>query len=268
MSAGDALLPLALVLASMLAVMATAWLTQRAVRDTGWVDVFWTFGSGAMLALAALWPSDAALPERQWLAAAVAVVWAGRLGVYVASRVAKGPEDSRYAQLRRLWGADYQRRLFGFVLIQAPATTLLALSVFTAAHAGEPTLGWRDLIAVLILAIGIGGEALADEQMRRFKATPGHGPIMDQGLWSWSRHPNYFFQWFGWLAWPVMALDLAEPFTLTTLVAPAVMYLILRHGSGVPPLERTMLESRGETFRDYQSRVSVFFPLPPRRVRP
>jgi steroid 5-alpha reductase family enzyme len=90
---------------------------------------------------------------------------------------------------------------------------------------------------------------------------------MESGLWAWSRHPNYFFQWLGWLAYPIIALDPARPVTWLSLAAPAVMYGLLRHVSGVPPLEEAMLKSRGDTFRDYQRRVSVFFPLPSKRAQ-
>jgi steroid 5-alpha reductase family enzyme len=88
---------------------------------------------------------------------------------------------------------------------------------------------------------------------------------MDRGLWAWSRHPNYFFQWFGWLAWPVMALDPAYAFGWAALVAPVFMWWLLNHVSGVPMLEAQMLKTRPEAYRAYQARVSRFLPLPPRR---
>src|SRR6185436_17949678 len=125
--------------------------------------------------------------------------------------------------------------------------------------------GLRDALAVGIFALALIGEAVADEQMRRFRADPSHkGQVMDRGLWAWSRHPNYFFQWLGWLAYPVIAVDLARPVSWLAFTAPVVMYGLLRHVSGVPPLESAMLASRGEKFRNYQARVSAFFPLPPK----
>jgi steroid 5-alpha reductase family enzyme len=103
--------------------------------------------------------------------------------------------------------------------------------------------------------------------MKGFRADPANrGKVIEIGLWAWSRHPNYFFQWLGWLAYPVIALDPARPVTWLSLAAPAVMYGLLRYVSGVPPLEQAMLKSRGDLFRDYQRRVSVFFPLPPKRA--
>ncbi|MCK7474656.1 MAG: DUF1295 domain-containing protein [Rhodopseudomonas palustris] len=88
--------------------------------------------------------------------------------------------------------------------------------------------------------------------------------MCDRGLWRWSRHPNYFFEWFGWLAYPMIALSLSYPWGWATLLAPLFMYWILVHVTGVPPLEQQMLSSRGERYRAYQARTSVFFPWPPR----
>jgi steroid 5-alpha reductase family enzyme len=102
--------------------------------------------------------------------------------------------------------------------------------------------------------------------MRRFKAKPNHGVINDTGLWSWSRHPNYFFEWFGWLAYPAIGFDPANIASWATWVAPALIYLILRHATGVPALEQSMLKSRGDAFRAYQARVSAFIPFPPKRT--
>ncbi len=173
-------------------------------------------------------------------------------------------EDARYAGLRKEWGAKFQTNMFLLVIVQAPATAILTLSILAAAHGGAAELNVRDVIGAATLLVAIAGEALADEQMRRFRKQGLHGAIMDRGLWGWSRHPNYFFEWFGWLAYPVIAFDPAQPWSWATWIAPIVMFVILRFGTGVPALEKTMLETRGEKFRDYQSRVSAFFPLPPR----
>lgn len=255
------------VLAFMSAVMVGAWITQRITSNAGWIDVFWTFGTGASCVLAALWPAPLQSETRAYAVAALAALWSVRLGVYIATRVARsGKEDTRYARLRTDWGASFQRRLFQLAFIQAPTTALLSLSVFTAARGGDPSLGLRDLAGGLVLLLAIGGEALADEQMRTFKAHAAHGAVMDQGLWAWSRHPNYFFEWVGWLAYPVIAFNAAEPITWLTLIAPALMYVILRYGTGVRMNERMMLQSRGDLFRAYQARVATFFPRPPHKT--
>jgi steroid 5-alpha reductase family enzyme len=155
--------------------------------------------------------------------------------------------------------------MLGLMVVQAPVSAVLALAVLIAAHAPGP-LGLTDLLAAAILAVAIGGERLADVQLTRFKARPdSHGRVCDEGLWAWSRHPNYFFEWIGWLAYPVAALPYGfeRPWFWTALVAPVLMYLLLTRVSGVPPLERAMLASRGDAYRRYQARVPAFFPRPP-----
>jgi steroid 5-alpha reductase family enzyme len=263
------MIPFIVVLFGMAAVMSTAWLVQLGTRYGGWVDVFWTFGTGVACFIAALWPEAAASNARQVLVAVLAGIWSIRLGGYIAMRVAgDAHEDKRYAGFRTEWGGDFQRNMYLLCIVQAPAAAMLSLSIFAASHGGAPELGIRDLLGALVLIVGIVGEGIADDQMRRFRKTGQQGAIMDQGLWSWSRHPNYFFEWMVWLAYPVIAFDVAMPWTWLSLVGPVMMFLLLRFGTGVPTLEKTMLASRGDKFRDYQKRVSVFFPLPPRYKSP
>ena len=256
------------VLGFMAAVMNLAWLFQRQVGNTGWVDVFWTLGTGLAGVAVALYPlQDGPWPtQRQLLVASLVAVWAARLGAYVTRRVATSSEDARYVAFRKTWGPGYQSTLFWFLQPQALVTALLCLSIALAARRPDPGLGVQDLTGAAILIVAIVGEAIADRQLARFKAANReNGGICDRGLWAWSRHPNYFFEWFGWLAYPVIAVDLARPVTWLSIAGPLVMYGVLRFLTGVPPLERSMLASRGERFHTYQARTSVFFPLPPRQ---
>jgi len=203
--------PFLVILAGMTVVMTAAWLFQRAVRNGGWVDVFWTFGTGAACFVAAMWPEPATNATRQLLVAGLTAVWSLRLGGYIAHRVVISSEDRRYAGLREEWGAKFQANMFWLVILQAPATAILTLTVFAAAHVGATEFGVRDWLGALVLVAAITGEGLADEQMRKFKREGHHGAVMDRGMWAWSRHPNYFFEWFGWLAHPVNPFDPAEP---------------------------------------------------------
>lgn len=124
----------------------------------------------------------------------------------------------------------------------------------------------QDFLGIAILLTGILGEGLADAQLRRFRHDPANkGKVCDVGLWRWSRHPNYFFEWFSWLAYPVIALSVGYSWGWASLLAPIFMYWILVHVTGIPPLEAQMLRSRGERYRAYQARTSAFFPLPPKQ---
>lgn len=249
--------------------MMAAWGVQRRTGNAGWVDVVWTFAlglGGVAYALAPV-PGMAWPGTRQVLVALAAALWSGRLGLHLWDRTRRGPEDARYAQFRRDWGPAFERRLFGFLQIQALAAALLAVTFLLAARDPRP-LGWQDGAAVLVVAIAVAGEAVADAQLRRFRAEHRHGAICDAGLWRLSRHPNYFFEWLGWLAYPLFAIDGSghAPAGWLALAAPAVMYWLLVHVSGIPPLEQQMLRTRGDAYRAYQRRTRAFFPLPRART--
>ncbi|GLR67011.1 membrane protein [Acidocella aquatica] len=249
------------------AAMCGAWVLQRYTRNAGWIDVVWSFATGAAAVAGAL-GSGTAPGGRQVAVAALAAAWSLRLGAHLWHRVAHGPEDARYVNFRHAWGAAYEAYMFGFVLIQALAAFFLALVVLIAARNPAPGLQPGDIAAVLLLAIAIAGEAIADAQLRRFKAAPAHhGKICDQGLWRWSRHPNYFFEWLVWIAFALFALPLPAggyAWGWAALAGPLLMYWLLVHVSGIPPLEAQMLKSRGAAFVAYQARTNAFFPGPPR----
>jgi steroid 5-alpha reductase family enzyme len=248
--------------------MALVWAFQRAMRNGGWTDVFWAYVLGAAGVVVALLPVAGAAPTaRQWIVAALIAVWGLRLGSYLAIRVGGHPEDVRYADLRRQWGARTDIMMFGFLQLQGAASFLLSLGVLVAARRpGE--LSWQDGLGGTLLAIAIVGEGLADAQLAAFKADPANrGRICDTGLWAWSRHPNYFFEWLAWLAYPVIAIDLSGrwPWGVVALIGPVLMYHLLNNVSGVRMLEQAMARSRGAAFEAYKARTSVFFLLPPKR---
>ncbi|MBS0638317.1 MAG: DUF1295 domain-containing protein [Acetobacteraceae bacterium] len=258
----------AFVLAAVLlsALMAGAWVLAQRTGQSGWVDVVWSFAQGAAGILVALVPlSGGSAGWRQVTVAVLVGLWSLRLGLHIAQRSRHGPEDARYAALRREWGANFPRRLFWFLQVQAAAAALLTLSILLAAHNPAPFPMPLDLLGVLVMLAAIAGEGIADEQLRRFKANPANkGRVCNTGLWAWSRHPNYFFEWFGWIGYFLLAISGGWTWGWLALSGPAFMYFLLVHVSGIPLTEKLMLESRGEVFARYQARVSPFFPLPPK----
>jgi steroid 5-alpha reductase family enzyme len=249
--------------------MAGAWMVQQRTGNSGWVDTIWTFSLGLVGAGAALWPLAGTAPNaRQWLVAGLVAIWSLRLGVHIAIRTAGITDDPRYAAFASEWGVDSPRKMFVFLQNQGFGSIPLVFAIFVAARFPGDALRLADYLGAAILLAGIAGEALADAQLKSFRENPANkGRVCDVGLWRWSRHPNYFFEWFGWLAYPVIALSPGYDWGWATLLAPLFMYWILVYVTGIPPLEAQMLRSRGDRYRDYQLRTSSFFPLPPLNMK-
>ena len=251
--------------------MMGAWAIVVRTGNSGWIDAFWSLAVGAAGVAGALVPTSSNAPAaRQIVVAALAAIWSLRLGLYIAQRMLGGGDDPRYAKLREDWGVAYRRQLFLLLQIQAACGFLLALSILAAAH--NPAAGLRpgDGLGVLLLVAAILGESIADRQLARFRADPANkGRVCDIGLWGLSRHPNYFFEWLGWLAYAVIAVDPLGGYRWgwIAVLGPALMYWLLVYASGIPPLEAHMLRSRGDAFRAYQARVNAFWPGPPRSRR-
>lgn len=235
------------------------WVEAARSRDASHVDVGWALGLAALGPLYA-WAGTGD-PGRRALVAAMSSVWGLRLAAHLYfDRVRGKPEDGRYAALRKSWGADADRNFFFFFQAQGVLDLVLSLSFAAAAARAEP-FGALDAAAAAVWATAVGGEALADRQLARFRADPANrGAVCRAGLWSWSRHPNYFFEWLVWLSYALLA-----PGDWRVWVAPPLMLYFLFRVTGVPATEAQALKSRGEAYRRYQDEVSVFIPLPPRR---
>ena len=257
---------LVILAACLSATMAVAWRVASRTGRSGWIDAIWSFATGVFGAAGALLVLDwREISARQALVALLALSWSLRLGIHISARTARGGDDPRYQQLRRQWGSAFESRLFWFLQIQALAAAVLVLSIMIAAHNPAPGLGAFDWLGITILIVAVAGETIADRQLSAFRTDRGNGgKVCDIGLWSVSRHPNYFFEWLGWLAYAVIAIDPAGSYRWGALAfaGPLLMYWLLAHVSGIPPLEAHMLRSRGAAFRDYQRRVSAFWPRP------
>jgi steroid 5-alpha reductase family enzyme len=245
-------------------IMTGAWTVRLLTGQSGWIDAIWSFAVGVVSAAAALAPiaGQEGLTARQMLVAACALAWSVRLGLHIMWRTLRGGDDPRYKALREEWGANFSLRLFLFLQAQAVAALVLVICVLAAARNTAP-LGWGDALGLAILAIAVLGEAAADAQLAQFAGSPdAKGAVCEIGLWRYSRHPNYFFEWLAWLSYPVIAVGLPADnlYGLIALAGPAMIYWLLVHVSGIPPLEAHMLKSRGAAFADYQKRVSAFFP--------
>ena len=241
--------------------MALTFLGARKAGKIGYVDVAWAGLMGLGALLCAVFGSGTTLPRA--LVAALGAGWALRLCLHLWRRVAHEPEDGRYVALRERW-RDSAFAFFAFFQAQALVVALFVLPfAVVATRASDPTTS-QVVAALLTWLLAVGGEALADAQLARFRADPGNrGRTCRAGLWGWSRHPNYFFEWLHWFAYPLLAFG--HPQWWLALAGPLLMLLFLYRLSGIPWTEAQSLRSRGEDYRRYQAQVSAFIPLPPRR---
>lgn len=240
--------------------MAAGWAWQQRHANAGIVDAIWAAGVGGSAVLLAALGDGAPLPRA--LLALLGGAWGLRLGWHLWRRVRGEAEDGRYRQLRAHW-RGHQGKFFLFFQLQALLVALFALPFAAVAANAAPAPGWIAA-GVAIWGLAMAGEALADRQLARFRADPGNrGRVMDRGLWAWSRHPNYFFEWLHWFAY--VALAAGSPLWWLAWCGPLVMFVFLRWISGVPYTEAQALRSRGDAYREYQRRTPMFFPRPPRK---
>lgn len=238
------------------------WVWHLRLRNAGVVDVGWAFSLPAIAVLyAAAGPGYA---PRRWLMAALVVVWGVRLGTYLLrDRVLGRAEDSRYADLRARNSPAAALAFLPFFQAQAFLAALLSAPMLIAAFNGEPRLLPLEFAAVLLWCLALAGESVADRQLERFKARPpSRGTACREGLWRYSRHPNYFFEWLIWVAYALYAL--ASPWGVIALLSPALMLYLLFRVTGIPATEAQAVRSRGDDYRQYQATTSAFVPWWPR----
>lgn len=245
--------------------MVALWILDRRLRNASLADVGWCYG----LTLVVLWQAATVSgePARRWLVAAMVAIYAIRLGTHILlDRVIKKPEDGRYRALRLRWGAHESFGMFGYFQLQAAAIALFSLPPLTVMQNPHPPFHLWDVAGVLLWIVAVTGEAVADGQLAAFRNKPWNKDrVCRLGLWRYSRHPNYFFEWLHW--WSYVLMGLASPVGnwALTLIGPTVMGVALLKVTGIPWTEAQASRTRGEEYRAYQRTTSAFLPWFPHR---
>lgn len=251
-------------LAVLAVTMALAWGRQRTTRNAGIVDPLWAASLGALAVVYAL-VAEGWGPRRA-LVGGLAGIWSLRLTWHLICRYRREPEDGRYQILRERWGPKFEGWIFWFFQAQALLSVLLSLTFLALCTA--PQSGWRfqDAAGLLIWLVALTGESIADRQLRTWRADlANHKRTCRSGLWRYSRHPNYFFEWLGWTVYPVLCIGL--PYGQALWLTPGLMLFLVLRVTGIPPTEEQSLRSRGEDYRAYQKTTNAFFPGPRKGVR-
>ncbi len=241
--------------------MVGVWAYARNASNIGYVDVAWAVLMGQMAVAVAIGSHGSLLVR--CLVGVLVAVWALRLAAHLFARVHTHPEDGRYAHLRKHWGG-HQGKFFAFFQLQAVIVTLFALPLLVAASNPIAAFNVWIIAAIAVWILAVGGESIADRQLATWVANPANkGRTCRRGLWAWSRHPNYFFEWLHWFAYALLAIG--APTAWLALSGPLLMFGFLYRVTGIPYTEEQALRSRGDDYRAYQREVSAFFPWPPPR---
>jgi steroid 5-alpha reductase family enzyme len=202
---------------------------------------------------------------RKMIFLAMMGLWSIRLAYFLTKRISSHhpQEDTRYAQLRAEYGASYKKRFLYFFMMQAVSISFLTLPAIFVFNNMNESLHILEYLGLFLFAVSLAGESIADQQMNAFKSNPANkGKVCNVGLWKYSRHPNYFFESCIWFSFYVFML--ATPGLWWAIYAPLTILFLLLKVTGVPPSESQSLKSRGDAYREYQQKTSVFFPWFPK----
>ena len=233
------------------------WAISVRIKNYGLLDVAWSYGVAILAPIyAAFSPGE---PVRKWLLTGLGVAWSLRLGTYILLRVLRNHphEDARYETLRARWPGT--GKFLIFFELQALLVVIFSLPFLIVSFNPSPTLSRLEIAGLILAAVALLGETLADSQMQAFKRDPASsGQVCQRGLWHYSRHPNYFFEALIW--WAFFLTALGSPSGWITIVCPLLMLQFLLKITGIPLTEEYAVKSKGDAYREYQRTTSVFIP--------
>ena len=260
-----ALWPLFVVWGATAVAMLIGWLVQLRTRNAGIVDAIWSLSMAAS-ALFYATVGEGSLIARLGVGL-LGGAWGFRLCLHILARVLSESEDGRYRYLREHW-RDSQAKFFAFFQAQAVLTALFSLPFYVVAQNPKEGMTRWCFVGVAIWIVSIAGESIADVQLARFRHRPeNRGRTCRVGLWRYSRHPNYFFEWLHWFAYVFLAIGVPWSLWSLSLLGPALMLVSLCWVTGIPFVEAQALRSRGDDYREYQRTTSIFVPWFPREER-
>jgi steroid 5-alpha reductase family enzyme len=243
------------------AYMAAWFCCAQALRRNDVADIAW--GTGFIVTAISAMVFTENVTSRGLLTTSLVVLWGVRLASHVFLRNLGKQEDPRYRKWRQGWGKHAViRAFFQVFLLQGVLIIIISLPVTIAIESEQSPLGLLDILGVCIWFGGFAFEAVGDYQLMRYKRNPANqGKIMTQGLWKYTRHPNYFGEVALW--WGVYLIAVSVPLGWATILGPITITCLILKVSGIPLLEEKYQDN--PEFQIYRRRTSAFFPLPPRK---
>jgi steroid 5-alpha reductase family enzyme len=250
-------------LAVLAAMLTVGWIVSVIYKNVTIVDSLWGLGF-LLVAVITFWIGNG-FAGRSLLVLLLSAIWGLRLSGYLTWRNWGKEEDHRYGKWREKSGQHFWLiSLFKVFWTQALFLWVISLVLQKAQLSLEPfRLTVLDGLGTVVWTAGFVFESVADWQLARFKADPeNRNRVMDQGLWAWSRHPNYFGEFLIW--WGFFLIALATPGGWWTVISPIIISVVLLKMTGVP-LTESALKERRPGYAEYIKKTSAFFPRPPKK---
>lgn len=243
---------------SVAVLMSATWLYYRLKGNPGAIDVAWSIGHWLAGTIFLFSVSVNTRTIVLWL---LLTLWAVRLAGYLYwTRVRVGEIDKRYTELSQQWKMAPSLGFFLNFQFQGILIIPIVLSLYFAGQSPSTTLGWLDTVGAALIVIGVTFETVADLQLKQF-IKQHQGKVCNVGLWRYSRHPNYFFEWLVWVGFFCTAVT--SSFGWLSIVSPLTIFVIVNYITG-PITERGSVASRGQDYVKYQEVTSMFMPWPPK----
>lgn len=241
--------------------MTIAWIVHLKYKNGSLGDIPWCFGN--ILFFAMLVQANHNWSAAHFVMLGMITFWSLRQGIYLTKRIFKDPydEDGRFKKIRKDIKSHENLWFFAMFQFQAVLQVLLSSCYVVCARDSGLSLGPIQIFAIVLFSVSSVLQTVADNQLAKFSKDPKNKrSVCKVGLWRYSRHPNYFFEWCIWLSFAIFASN--SPLALLAFLSPLTIYIVLTQMSGVKLSEEVSLAKRGDAYRDYMKETSSFFPMP------
>lgn len=240
------------------------WIVHLLLKNAAIADIGW--GPGCMIIFLIYIIRGEGFSLRNLLLFLLVCAWGLRIVLFLIRRFSfEKKEDPRYQRIRKDWRENITIKFLSLFLAQGLMQIILSTPFLFTSLNPQTNISFFEILGAMIILVGLIGESIADEQLFHFKSNPdNHGQTCDKGLWHYSRHPNYFFEWLVWLGFAIYALG--SGWGWLALSSPTLIYVMMIRLSGVPLAEDQALQTRGENYRRYRDRTNMFFPGKPKNI--
>jgi len=242
-----------------LALAGFVWIISAVKRDVSIVDAIWSI---LFIAAAVFYIEE--MHTKGILVISLLLIWGIRLCLHITIRSWGHAEDHRYQQIRQKYSPGFAiKSLFIIFIFQAILAWIISLPVFLVVNQNSELTVITYLACAMVL-IGIAYESLADWQLFKFsRVKDNKGLVLDEGLWAYCRHPNYFGEALVWWGFYLFAVELGYWWSI---VSPLLITYFLLKFSGVSLLESTISERR-PSYRAYIKSTNAFIPGPKKKEK-